>query len=410
MDKFQTTLISLLRHCPNVEIFIVQRPLGSTFGPVIDALATYASRRLHTVHLNIPGDSVSKIIWAFSALPHILAAHIDIDTDVPTSQEVARLGSAQDLRIRLPYLQQISLRGYVGTFLEQIGGWDLPALRNFSIDSGTSVQDQQDVVEFLKHHGLNLIYLDLNLKNFVDVPVVLDLCPNLCTFAFNSDWRITPHNGNANTIVNRSHQHIHTIGLHGLSYAFGVGMCYQISANSNSFGAQYAARSNDLNMAALNKNYFPKLRRIRALNHRVLEELNKSDGPSSDNGGYHRWHNWWTSCASAGIRLEDCTGQLLGTLPEEPESDDESEDEDVESDGDEADNDVEGSSDEEDEDAEVDRDSDLNDETKWRSENPLQVPNVLTQLIQEVRAMNETRDEALIARVRIPRPPSPWGA
>lgn len=414
MDEFQATLISLLRHCPNIEIFIVQRPLGLTFGPVIDALATYASRRLHTVHLNIPGESVSKIIWAFSALPHILAAHIDIDTDVPTSQEVARLGSAQDLQIRLPYLQQTSLRGYVGTFLEQMAGWDLPALRNFSIDSGTSVQDQQDVVEFLNHHGLNLIYLDLNLKNFADVPVVLDLCPNLCTFAFNSDWRITPHNSNPRTIVNRPHQHIHTIGLHGLSYAFGVGMRYKIATKSNSFEAQYAAHSNDLNMAALNKSYFPKLRRIRALNQRVLEELNQSNGPSSENGGYDRWHNWWTSCASAGIRLEDCTGQLLGTLPVEPESDNESGDEDVESDGDDveddAEDDVEGSSDEEDADARVDCDSDLNDDTEWRPENPLQVPDVLTQLIQEVREMNKTRDEALIAKVRIRRPPSPGGA
>lgn len=402
MVNFQNDLISMIRHCPNVEIFLIQRPLGSSFGPILDTLATYASRRLHTIHLNIPGESISKVIWAFNALSHIVAAHIDVDTDVHPTQEIAHLGSAADLQLKLPYLQQISLRGFVGALLEQLGGWDLPMLRTFGIDNGASMQDYQDIIEFLKHHGANLLLLDLNLKNFVHIPLVLGLCPNLRTFAFNADWRITPHDNVASNIVDRPHSHITTIGLHGLAYAFGVGTRYLMATKNNSFEAGYAARSNDLNMGALNKRNFPKLQRIRLLNRNVLEELNKANGPSSQNGGYDRWARWWQVCECAQLRLEDCTGQPLGTLPGEPESEEVSDDE----------NEDEDSEDESAEECEQEEEVGFEpeDQGKWQTNTLPQVSTVLTKLIREVRAMNETRDEALIARMRMHRPSSPWGA
>jgi hypothetical protein len=422
IEEFEENLIAVIRHCPNVELFIVERPLGSSFGPILDALARYASRHLHTIHLNIPGESVSKIIWALSALPRIVAAQIDIQTDVSPTEEVARLGSAAALQLRLPYLQQLSLRGYVGTLLEQLGGWDLPSLRSFSLNNSITIQDPQDVVEFLKHHGSNLVLLDLNLKYIVDVPLILELCPNLHTFAFNADWRITPHNEVSTYIVKRPHQHITTIGLHGLCYAFGVGTQYSRATTSVSFEANYAARSNDLNMAALNHHNFPKLRRIRAVNRYLLEDLNESNGPSTENGGYQRWNGWWYMCSMAFVRLEDCTGQLLGTLPEnhgdEDESDEESDDEPEDSDEDEDDSDEDEDESEEGEDEDDGHDGGDQhvvrsqphapvDRNNWRTGNVLQVPEVLTQLIQEVKAMNETRDEALIASIIFSRPASP---
>lgn len=123
----------------------------------------------------------------------------------------------------------------------------------------------------------------------------------------------------------------------------------------------------------------------------------------------------------AHVRLEDCTGQLLGTLPEnhgdEDESDEESDDEPEDSDEEEDDSgESEEGEDEDDEDDEHDQ-GDQNDvrsqphapvdRNNWRTGNILQVPEVLTQLIQEVKAMNETRDEALIASIIFSRPTSP---
>ncbi|KAF9524338.1 hypothetical protein CPB83DRAFT_820210 [Crepidotus variabilis] len=426
IETLVNALVTMIRHCPNIEIFMIRRPLGAAFGPVVDALASFASQKLHTIYLNIPGESAAKVIWAFSVLPNIVAAHVAVDTDVPPIQEIPYLGSAGDLQLNLPHLQQVSLRGYIGALLEQFVGWDLPSLRSFTIDSGTSSSDPEDITEFLKEHGLKLMLLDLNLKLFVDVTLVLELCPNLTTFAFNADWRITPHNEHASDLVKRPHEHIATIGLHGLLYAFGVGTRYQMATSSNSFEAQYAAKSNDLNMAALNRRNFPKLQRIRTLSSRMLEDLNNADGPSVANGGYHRWNRWWQASTDAGIRLEDCTGALLGTLPceEEEESDEESDEEEEEDEvtdllvANEEDlgNESEGNSAEEDDDNDQGDDSDswgtesVSDRKSWHSENPPQAPGVLSQLIQEVRAMNETRDEALIARIRIPRPTSPWGS
>jgi hypothetical protein len=101
--------------------------------------------------------------------------------------------------------------------------------------------------------------------------------------------------------------------------------------------ARYVTQSNELNMAALNKYNFPNLKQIRALDKSMLEDLNKRNGPSrddDDDGGYDRWLKWWTMCANAGIRLEDCTGAPLGTLPgTDGEGDDGSSGESSEGDG-----------------------------------------------------------------------------
>jgi hypothetical protein len=205
----------------------------------------------------------------------------------------------------------------VGTLLEQLRGWDLPSLHSFSLDNGISIQEPQNLVEFFKHHGSKLVLLDLNLKNSIDISLILDLCPSLHTFAFNADRRVTSHTSQNNiTIVNRPHQHISIIGLHGLSYAFGVGIRYSYAMMDHSFEATYITRSNDLNFAALNKYDFPKLCCIRVVNRGMLEDLNTSNGPSTESGGYTRWSEWCSICENTGIRLEDCTGQLLGTLPE----------------------------------------------------------------------------------------------
>jgi hypothetical protein len=374
--------------------------MGRAFGPVVDALATYAFRKLHTVQWNVPGEALPKVIWALDSLPLLIAVHVDFDTPVPCTQETANLGSATDLPLQLPFLQQLSLRGYVEEIVEQSTGWDLPALTSLSIDSGTSVQDVPDIVEFLKNHGTNLALLDLNVTPLLDVRTILDLCPNLSTFTFNADWRVHPHDDFASALTTHPHANITTIGLHGLSHAFGVGLAAAF-ATTDPIGTRITCRSNDLNVAALTKANFPKLQRVRALNRNMLGDLNKENGPSVENGGYQRWNKWWNRCAAAGIRLEDCTGQVLGTLPPVEEEGDSEEEEEEDGDGDE---------DESEEEEEDSRDG-------WGSEiDESDFPALpegngrtmeLTRLLQEVRAMNEGRDEKLIARIRIERPPSP---
>ena len=393
-DNFENALVSIIQHCPNLEIFIVEQPLKGAFGPVADALKTYSSRRLRTVHWNVTGDALSKVIWALDSLPCLVSAHIDIETPVPSDQECAMLGSASNLPLRLSNLQQLSLRGFISEFLEQSEGWDMPSLRIFSIDSGTSQFDTPDVVAFLTAHGLNLVVLDLNLSVDppLDVPTILDICPSLTTFIFNADWRIN-QTGAYSSITKRPHPHISTIGLHGLSYAFGT---FE-GGDWSPLLTTIRRRHNDLNMAALNKADFPKLQRIRALSQSMLNALNKSDGPSGENGGYDRWNRWSMACERLGIILEDCTGQLLGTLPEDDEDEDESEDES----GDERsdyDYDDDGDS------GEWVSESD-EEEPEWeRRVSPLPEGNgrtmELTRLLEECRVMNEGRDEEMIARIR----------
>ena len=59
----------------------------------------------------------------------------------------------------------------------------------------------------------------------------------------------------------------------------------------------------------------------------MLNTLNKYDGPSGEDNGYGRWSRWPTACLRSGIRHKDCTGQSSGTLPQDDEYKDGSEDE-----------------------------------------------------------------------------------
>jgi hypothetical protein len=408
MQDLENAMVSIIEHCPNLEIFVIERPMGSAFGPVADALANHAYRKLHTVQWNLPGADLAKVIWSLNSLPCLVAAQIDIETPVESAQEEAHLGSAGNLHLMLPALQQLSVRGYVEELVDHATGWDLPSLRSFSVDSGMSVHDVPDVVEFLRTHGAELVLLDLNLAALVDVAAVLELCPNLATFTFNADWRVSPHDDVASELAKRPHTRITTVGLHGLSYAFGVGFA-AARMSADPFRAQIITRSNDLNIAALlNRQNFPKLRRLRALNRNMLGDLNEANGPSMENGGYDRWSRWWNACASRGVRLEDCTGQVLGTLPEDEDDEDEEDEEEDEEVGE--DEEYEEGDEDDDESGEEYTSDEFGDEIEFPVP-PLPEGNgrtmELTRLLQEVRLMNAGRDEALIARIRPPLPDSP---
>ena len=109
--------------------------------------------------------------------------------------------------------------------------------------------------------------------------------------------------------------------FYGLSYAFGIpvgtALCAVDSEYWSPLSSHTRRRRNHLDMAALNKTHFPKPQRIRALCQSMLNTVNKSDGPSGVNGGYDRRPE---------IRLEYCTGQSFGTLPQDDEYEDEGED------------------------------------------------------------------------------------
>lgn len=185
-------LTTIIKHCPNLSIFIVDGLMPSkTFGLVADSLFQHTRKALHTVHWRVPAETIPKVIWALDSLPLVLAAHIEFDPATPTTElhESLHLGSAQDITLNLPYLQQLTLRGSFAEFLEQASGWNLPGLRNISFDYG-SVVDIPDIIGFLEIHGEELNVLDLDSVLPVDVPEILELCPQLEVFSFNADWRI----------------------------------------------------------------------------------------------------------------------------------------------------------------------------------------------------------------------------
>jgi len=301
--------------------------MSTTFGPIADALRTYCAKSLRSVHWHVPSEALPKVIWALDSLKYLHSAHIEIEA--PTS-ETLHLGSASNLQLNLKNLQQLSLRGSCQEFLEQATGWSLPALRSVSFDFVSSRDDLPDIMEFLKEHGTELRFLDLNCVSTLYPAAILDLCPFLETFTFNFDWRL-PVTGDDSmadiaTLVNRPHQNITEIGCHGLLYAFGVGYA-AVYGNVDPLRTHLIRRTNEKNVAALTKANFPNLKRVRVLSRTLLRALEKNDGPEET--CIERWERWWAHFSGMGMRFEDCTGAFLGILPE-PQEDSEEEDEDEE--------------------------------------------------------------------------------
>ncbi|KAH7873794.1 hypothetical protein F5879DRAFT_944943 [Lentinula edodes] len=429
-DDMCNALTTIVKHCPNLSIFVVEWPMPSaTFGLVADSLFKYTRKALHTVHWHVSAEAIPKIIWALDSLPLVLAAHIEFDPPTHTTEihESLHLGSAQNVALNLPYLQQLTLRGSFSEFLEQAVDWILPGLRNLSIDCGNSRSETPDIVGFLERHGDKLKVLDINSIPPLEVPDILELCPQLEVFSFNADWRFqaptlpaTTSDGipitddsepdgasrqrrrQSNTmrlslgsyfnetsiLTHTPHPRIHTIGLHGLLYAFGVGYA-RIFSSEEPFRSRVVRRSNDLNFGALNRAQFPQLRCIRILSRTLLNDLNKADGPVQDDevDGMDRWERWWDRCHESNIRLEDCTGGEFGQLPLDAEEENiEEEEEEEEGDG-------------------QANDSEEYSSGGYSDEWEVEVPSIeenddglhtqeLRQLIKECQAMAEERDES----------------
>ena len=330
MDEFEKPLVAILERCPNLEILIVDWPMTSAFGPIVDTLGM-SCRNLRTVHWHVPSELLSKVIWALDTLPNLVAVHLEFAAAIKESDTIT-LGSAQDVKLKLRNLQQLFLKGLCQDFLEQATGWSLPLLRSFSFDFGTNTVDIPDVVAFLAQHGTTLLFLDLNCIPMLDVRTILDLCPFLTTFCFNPDWKISPvRDPDADpdqsedeatlpiTLTNRPHDHIRHIGLHGLLYAFGVGYA-AVYADADPVRTMMVQRTNDRNFKALNRASFPKLERVRVLSPRVLQDLNDNNGPADES--FERWERWWDMCAKMRVRLEDCSGGELGNLPQDEDEED----------------------------------------------------------------------------------------
>ncbi|KAJ6475925.1 hypothetical protein C8R47DRAFT_985632 [Mycena vitilis] len=334
-ETLQDALISIIRHCPNLEIFIIDWPLTvSTFGPIADALATFASKSLRTLHVNVPTSALPKVIWALDSLPRIFAAHVELEPctaleELETSDDT-HLGAAGDITLRFPHLQQLSVQGQIQEFVEQATGWTLPALRHVSLNCGTRRVDLPDTLAFLAVHGAPLLFLDLYSIPAMPLQRILAACPALKTLAFNADWRVVRADDDDDDEPPLAHERLSSLGLHGLAYAFGVGFA-AAHAHGDPLPALLVTSANDRTLAALCvRESFPALRRVRVLSRSLLGELDRANGPTEEGGGMARWERWWEACNRAGVRLEDCTGALLGELPQDPPESESEEDEDEE--------------------------------------------------------------------------------
>ncbi|KAJ7048593.1 hypothetical protein C8F01DRAFT_1094682, partial [Mycena amicta] len=200
-----------------------------------------------------------------------------------------------------------------------------------------------EVLAFLAAHGTPLHFLDAYLKPQQCVPQnprSNSACPALTTLIFNGDWRIvgTECDDTSAQAPPFAHERLASVGMHRLLRAFGFDPALD-KTKEIPLDVWVTISTNERTLDALcMKELFPSLTRIGAVDPDLLRQLNLDNGPREAGGGMTRWENWWATTMWAGIRLEDCTGNFLGELPQDEAeltgSDDESEEEDGDGDGD----------------------------------------------------------------------------
>jgi len=328
----ENMLVTVIHHCPNLELFTVEWPITSSFPAIADSLVTYSAKSLRSVQWKIGPDCLAGLIWALDALPSLVSIFIDFEnTSTSVTPEGATevledtsplLGTASHISLTLNCLQQLTLRGHSEEFIEQAIGWSLPVLHSFTLDFVAHRNNLPDITEFLKQHGSQLTFLDLNTIPALDLPGMLAACPMLTSFSFNPDWRLPFHadqnDTGPTTLLREPHPHITHLGLHQLLHAF---LPPAHSTGNNAYGGgglpqaatMLLQRTNDLTFSQLTRTLFPALKVVRVLNSTLLAGLERQNGPEDE--GYARWERWEVQCKTESVRLEDCTGALLGDLP-----------------------------------------------------------------------------------------------
>lgn len=349
ISHVENMLVTVIHHCPNLELFTVEWPVTPSFPAIADSLVTYSAKSLRSVQWKIGPDCLAGLIWALDALPSLVSIYIDFEStstsltppdDASEAPEDTSplLGTASHISLILNCLQQLTLRGHSEELVEQAIGWSFPVLHSFTLDFVAHRNNLPDIAEFLKHHGSQLTFLDLNTIPALDLAGILAACPMLTSFSFNPDWRLPLHtdqNDNAPaTLLREPHSRITHLGLHQLLHAF---LPPSHSTGNNAFGGgglpqaatMLLQRTNDLTFSQLTRTLFPALKVVRVLNRTLLTGLERQNGPEDE--GYARWQRWEAQCKADGVRLEDCTSALLGDLPLDSEDewweDEESEDE-----------------------------------------------------------------------------------
>ncbi|KAI9452731.1 hypothetical protein F5148DRAFT_985858 [Russula earlei] len=337
----ENMLVTVIQHCPNLEIFTVEWPVTQSFPAIADSLVSYSAKSLCSVQWRIGVDCLAGLIWTLDALPSLVSLSIYFENtsmsantpdDASEGSEDASplLGTASHILLSQNCLQQLTLLGYSQDFVEQAIGWSFPVLQSFTLDFAAHRNNLPDVAEFLKYHGAQLNYLDLNTIPALDLPGILAACPMLTSFSFNPDWRLPFHaNDSPAPLMREPHPHITHIGLHQLLHAFLPPL--ENSSNGAQLGGalphvatMLLQRTNDLTFSQLTRALFPSLKVIRVLNRTLLSGLERQNGPEDE--GYARWERWVVQCNAEDVRLEDCTGALLGDLPLDSEDEWEIED------------------------------------------------------------------------------------
>lgn len=298
---------------------------------------------LQHIRWTIPRSCVATFVHVLSQLRSLECLELSVE-----EQEGYRETDLLPILGSMPRLRQLSLQGQLAILLRGIKSWRMPRLTDLSFTFLADAPCQKLANDLVSAHIHQLTSLTLNTVSPWDVATILSKGFNLSQISFNPDWPLP-------RLVDEPHPGIQAIGLHGLWYGFEVGPG-EIMATRHPARAAAIRTSNDRNIRRITRQAFPNLHRVRVLDSKLLLELHRAGGPSPRQ--IVPWRRWMENAMRNGYTIEDCTGNLIGSLPatrQDPYEDSYEDYYDYEEEGsDSEEEESDGEYDEEDEEAEVD--------------------------------------------------------
>lgn len=282
-NKFETRicdpLVPVIQCCKKLKILELD---DLTFNPSAtkSVLSQLHSRRLESLRLNAPSDTVMAALMRHPCLRTLQIFGDDINN--PSNGN-------------LPFLQELIIKGSGPRFrISNLSSWNIMSVTTLIIDCKRAFIGEAQLEKALNPIATQLLYFSIE-AGIIDINIywITARCTNLETICL-SYSQLNRHNREANVEggTNRTiHGNLKTIGLFGLF--------------------EHHADAPELVM--FNRTSFPRLSTIRVLHSNLMQLAYRVKHGQVD--VVRPLEEWHAHFDRIGIRLEDSSGQRVGSLP-----------------------------------------------------------------------------------------------
>lgn len=281
-NEFETLcdrLVPVIQCCKKLKILELD-DLTSNPSATRSVLSQLHSRRLESLRLNAPSETVMDALMRHPCLRTLQIFGDDINN--PSSGN-------------LPFLQELIIKGSGPRFrITNLSSWNIMSVTTLIIDCKSAFVGEAQLEKALSPIAAQLLYFSIEAGILdIDIYWITARCANLETLCL-SYSQLNRHNREAHLQggTNRTiHGNLKTIGLFGL----------------------FEHNTDAPELVMFSRTSFPRLSTIRVLHSNLMQLAYRVKRGQAD--VVRHLEEWHAHFDRIGIRLEDSSGQRVGSLP-----------------------------------------------------------------------------------------------